>query len=152
MHRWGSASDRAADTVIVQPGHAEPNEAAEMPAPAAPDAAPDDLTGTEATTDQTAPPSREFLRAAITQFITQHMGDRKLSSGQLESLIDAMTRARDGYEELNGLEDTPGNARHIAEVRARIGRAHADEYEIVGEPLALAGPFAAADVQGEEEP
>jgi len=106
----------------------------------------------EQSIDPEAPPSREFLRGAITQFLQQHMGNRELSPGQLEALIDAMNRARDAYDELDRVGTDPVNAPRIAALRERIARAHAETYEIAGEPLGAAGLFDSAPEETNDAP
>ena len=93
-------------------------------------APPVDPTGASA--HATVAPDRELLRSGVAGFLAQHMPGRELSSGQLESLVDTMLRARDLHAEISAREGAPDGDSRLAELRAEVERAGADLREILG--------------------
>lgn len=78
-------------------------------------------------------PVREAIgsREAAREEIQRLLRSRPLSSGQLESLLDAMQRIGESRRELAALADAPENALHIADIQERMRRARSDIREIL---------------------
>lgn len=91
-------------------------------------------------TDVPAPASREFLRAAIADFLSRHPDRRPLSEGELQAVIDTMLRARTIYAEIHDLGSAPEHAERVAALHAEAERVWSVSREILGIPAGMLPP------------